>query len=162
MAALPSVSLVGRLSAMSAAPPQLDRLALGIQQPWAELILRGIKTLEVRSQPTRTRGTIYVYSSRRSSTLPAAAEVVERLGLDLGELPKGFLVGTVELVGCRPATPEDAAAACVPPELLMSQFVWELGNPQRLAEPLAPRFLPYGVWFYPFRRKGASPRRVRE
>ena len=30
-----------------------DRIALAIQQPWAELILRGIKTLEVRSQPTQ-------------------------------------------------------------------------------------------------------------
>ncbi|MBX3451404.1 MAG: ASCH domain-containing protein [Planctomycetaceae bacterium] len=146
---------------MSAAPPDLDRLALGIQQPWAELILRGVKTLEVRSQPTRTAGTIYLYASRRPSTLPAAAEIVERLGLDLGALPKGLLVGTVELVGCRSATPADAAMACVPQELLAGQYVWELGNPQRLAEPLAPRFLPYGVWFYPFRRKGASPRRSR-
>ena len=35
-----------------------ERIALAIQQPWAELILRGIKTLEIRSQPTRQRGTI--------------------------------------------------------------------------------------------------------
>jgi hypothetical protein len=146
---------------MSATPPHLDCLALGIQQPWAELILRGIKTLEVRSQPTRTRGTIYVYASRRSSTLSAAAEVVERLGLDLDALPKGLLLGTVELVDCRPASPADAVAACVPQELLAGQYVWELGNPQRLAALLAPQFLPYGVWFYPFRRKGTSPRRSR-
>lgn len=151
-----------RLFAMSAAPPPLDQLALGVQQPWAELILRGIKTLEVRSQPTRTTGTIYVYASRRLSALPAAAEMMERYSLDSGELPKGVLVGTVDLVGCRPATPKDAEAACVPAELLAGQFVWELGHPRRLAELLVPRFLPYGVWFYPFRRKGASPRRVRE
>jgi hypothetical protein len=39
------------------------------------------------------------------------------------------------------------------------QFAWCLQRPQRLAEPLAPRFLPYGVWFYPFQRKGGRPRR---
>jgi hypothetical protein len=26
----------------------------------------------------------------------------------------------------------------------------------RFATPLAVRFLPYGVWFYPFRRRGES------
>lgn len=146
---------------MSAASPQLDQLALGIQQPWAELILRGVKTLEVRSQPTRTVGTIYVYASRRLSALPAAAGMMERCSLDPSQLPKGLLVGTVNLVACRPATPADADAACVPSELLAGQFVWELRHPQRLAEPLVPRFLPYGVWFYPFRRKGTQPRRTR-
>jgi len=55
------------------APINADRIALGIQQPWVELILRGVKTLEIRSQPTRQRGTIYLYASKRPSALPAAA-----------------------------------------------------------------------------------------
>lgn len=50
-----------------------ERIALAIQQPWAELILRGIKTLEIRSQPTRQRGTILLYASKRVSALPAVA-----------------------------------------------------------------------------------------
>ena len=37
----------------------IDRRALGIKQPWVELILRGIKTLEIRSLATNVRGPIY-------------------------------------------------------------------------------------------------------
>ena len=130
-----------------------DRIALGVQQPWAELILRGVKTIEVRSSDTRVRGPIYVYASRRPSSLPDAAAMCARHGLDLGQLPRGLIVGEVEIVGSRRATPADAPAACVSPDLLAGRFAWRLENPRPFAEPLAVRFLPYGVWFYPFKRK---------
>lgn len=130
-----------------------DQVALGIQQPWAELILRGIKTLEIRSLNTQVRGRIYLYTSKRLSTLPDAARAAELHGLDLAALPKGLLVGSVELVGSRPAVPQDAEEACLSPERLANQQAWEFASPERFAEPLPVRFLPYGVWFYPFRRK---------
>jgi len=130
-----------------------DRIALGIQQPWAELILRGIKTLEVRSQPTRQRGTIYLYASKRASQLPAASVAARRHDIDVESLAFGVLVGTVNLIGCRPCRPRDNQAACVPPHLLTGQFAWDLAEPRRLAAPLTVRFLPYGVWFYPFKRR---------
>src|SRR5262245_35522174 len=39
--------------------------ALSIRQPYAELILRGIKTVEYRSRPTRIVGErFYIYASR--------------------------------------------------------------------------------------------------
>jgi hypothetical protein len=134
-----------------------ERIALGVQQPWAELILRGVKTVEIRSQGTRQRGPIYLYASKRVSTLPAAAEAAARHGVDVESLPRGLLVGTVEIVGSEPAGAEDAAAACLPVELLTGKFGWQLASPRRLAEPLMPRFLPYGVWFYPFQRRGKNP-----
>jgi hypothetical protein len=141
------------------APIDPDRIALGIQQPWAELILRGIKTLEIRSQPTRLRGRIYLYASKRASPLPAAAAAAKRHQIDVESLPFGVLVGTVNLVGCRPCRAKDQQAACVPANLLEGQFAWELSQPQPLALPLKVRFLPYGVWFYPFKRRpGGSAR----
>jgi len=130
-----------------------QRIALGIQQPWAELILRGIKTLEIRSQGTQIRGRIYIYASKRSSNLPAAAVAAEKHGLNVAELPRGLLLGSVELVGSRIASPTDAKSACLPAELLSNHHAWELANPQRLTEPQPVRFLPYGVWFYPYRRR---------
>jgi predicted transcriptional regulator len=40
-------------------------LALSIRQPYAELILRGIKTVEYRSRPTRIIGErFYIYASK--------------------------------------------------------------------------------------------------
>jgi hypothetical protein len=133
--------------------PDRALIALGIQQPWAELILRGVKTIEVRSQPSQIRGTIYLYASKKPSSLDAAATAMALHALDVDSLPKGLLVGTVEIVDSRPCTVADATASCVPNELLGGQQAWVLANPQRLATPLAVRFLPYGVWFYPFQRR---------
>ena len=139
--------------------PDPSLIALGIQQPWAELILRGIKTIEVRSLPTQIRGTIYLYTSKRTSTFDFAAKAVETYDIDLDALPKGLLVGTVDIVDSRPCTAKDATAACVPGELLAKRQAWLLANPERLSKPLEVRFLPYGVWFYPFRRRTETSRR---
>ena len=41
-------------------------LALSIRQPYAELILRGIKTVEYRTQPTRIIGErFHIYASKK-------------------------------------------------------------------------------------------------
>ncbi|NNJ25627.1 ASCH domain-containing protein [Alienimonas chondri] len=136
--------------------PERDRIALGIRQPWCELILGGRKTLEIRTRSTAVRGTIYVYSAKKFSDLPELDEVLSREDVDLDVLPRGALVGTVEIVGCRRATPEDVHASCVPLRELSNRYAWELANPVRFAAPLKPRFLPYGVWFYPFKRRGES------
>ncbi len=140
--------------------PDKTLIALAVQQPWAELILRGVKTLEVRSQPTRVRGTIYLYASQRISTLQAAGEITHRYGLELESLPQGVLVGTVDIVGCRPCTSDDVHAAGVPSDLLIRRQAWILDRAERLPSPLPVQFLPYGVWFYPFHRKGARQRGV--
>lgn len=143
-------------------PIDLDRIALGIQQPWAELILRGIKTLEIRSQPTRQRGEIYLYASKRPSQLPAAAAAARRQRIEIESLPFGVLVGTIKLIDSRPCTAKDHQAACVPADLLAGQFAWELAEPRPFTVPIPVRFLPYGVWFYPFKRRpvGRAPRRM--
>jgi hypothetical protein len=143
------------------APIDRDRVALGIQQPWAELILRGVKTIEVRTRRTRHRGTIYLYAGKRAAIHPAAQDAARRGAVLIESLPAGALVGTVEIVDSRPARRDDAAAACLPPSLLRGRFAWELADPRRFEEPVQVRFLPYGVWFYPFRRRSLASRRRR-
>jgi hypothetical protein len=135
-----------------------DRIALAIQQPWAELILQGIKTLEIRSQPTQLRGTIYLYASKRPSQLSAADAAARRWKLEVKSLPLGKLVGTIDLIECRASRPADHQAACVPADLLNGQFVYQLDRPRRLPVPQSVRFLPYGVWFYPFKRRSRGDR----
>lgn len=140
---------------MESDPPiDRSRIALGIQQPWAELILRGIKIIEVRSQPTQVRGTIYLYTSKRPSTLDAAAIAARTASIEVATLPMGLLVGTIDILDSRPCIPQDVTASCVPAELLANRHAWIIGNPQRFTKPQPVRFLPYGVWFYPFKRKG--------
>jgi len=144
---------------VSAFHPNPEIIALGVRQPWVELILRGIKTIEVRSLDTRVRGTIYLYAAKKFSELPAALDAAHEHGLDCPSLPCGLLVGSVEISTTRRALVSDVASSCVPATFLKEQFAWELHNPQRFRQPLPVRFLPYGVWFYPYRRRNAVSRR---
>ena len=138
---------------MTAFHPDPEIVALGVRQPWVELILRGVKAIEVRSQDTRVRGTIYLYAAKKFSDIPAAVAAARLHDIDCPALPTGLLVGSVEISSTRPALANDAISSCVPATFLKHQFAWELRNPQRFERPLPVKFLPYGVWFYPFRRR---------
>jgi hypothetical protein len=59
--------------------------ALSIRQPYAEQMLRGEKRFDYRSVRTNIRVRVYIYASAR----PASP--------DGGHLPRGVLVGTVEV-----------------------------------------------------------------
>ena len=133
--------------------PDPDLIALGIRQPWAELILRGVKTIEVRSQNVTHRGPIYIYAAKKLAEIPAAEKAALQHRLDVSALPRGVVVGTVEIVSSQPCRPGDAAAACVPKSHLIDRFAWRLENPQRFQQALTVRFLRYGGWFNPWKRK---------
>jgi hypothetical protein len=72
--------------------------AISIRQPWVELILRGEKKKEFRSQPTRIRGEVFLYASAKPADW---APGWRRAGCAPGDLPTGTIVGTVEIVDCR-------------------------------------------------------------
>lgn len=110
--------------------------ALSIRQPWAELILRGDKTAEYRSQPTKVRGRVYIYAPLASADLDDA-ETARLLGPPAVDLLRGVTVGTVEIVDCVGSDGE---------------YEWCLANPERLDPPLAPSEQPQPVWFHPFGR----------
>lgn len=132
---------------------ELNRLGLTIQQPWAELILRGVKTLEVRSVCTPPKS-VYLYTSRKLSSIKDARIACEQHGIELEALACGMVVGKVDIIGSRLARVEDLAATCLTDrELLSDQYVWELAKPERLKSPVAATYKPYGMWFYPFQRK---------
>lgn len=78
--------------------------ALSIRQPHAEAILRGMKRIEYRSQLTRIRGRIYIYASMTRYSEGDEAKMMSQYRIDdvdCSSLPRGVLVGTVELVECR-------------------------------------------------------------
>src|SRR5687768_3654848 len=98
--------------------------ALSIRQPYAELILRGVKTVECRSRPTRVLGErFYIYAAgrkwdgagrarawSRDLALPGRgepggppwmAELANALRLFPHELPTGVIVGTAVIERCK-------------------------------------------------------------
>ena len=77
--------------------------ALSIRQPHAEAILRGVKPIEFRSRPTNVRGRIYIYAALGRYSPEEEAEMMEMYGMDdtaCDDLPRGVLIGTVDLWDC--------------------------------------------------------------
>src|SRR5215218_3103712 len=92
--------------------------ALSIRQPFAELILRGLKTIEYRSRPTRIIGErFYIYASKKRAVrerlsvtkadnivvptekLPQWMYELAKLFI-LDNLPTGVIVGTASISKC--------------------------------------------------------------
>jgi hypothetical protein len=112
-------------------------LALPVRQPWAELILLGLKDIEYRSRRTNIRGRVYLYATLNRIDPEDEAEIEEESGIDIDGLPRGVLVGTVEIFDCQPSEEGD--------------FEWLLRNPERLATPQKPAKKPCsGGFFQPF------------
>lgn len=77
---------------------------LAIRQPWASLIIRGLKNIEVRSKNTFVRGTIAIYASRaiiRKKDLKWVNENYDVPIEQLDDLPTGMIIGTVNLIECK-------------------------------------------------------------
>lgn len=110
---------------------QINR-AISIRQPFVELILQGKKKKEYRSRATNIRERVYIYAS-----LSERAEAVlwRKAGKKPGSLPRGVIVGTVEIVGCK-----------VEPS---GGYAYLLKNPKRLRKPLKAKNQPSPVFWRP-------------
>ena len=106
-------------------------MAISIRQPYTELILRGIKTTEFRSQPTKRRGRVYIYAANT----PGPEAVWTEHHLEPGTLPTGQVVGTIDIMTCV--------------KLSQRRYGYRLSNPKRI-RPMTPRGHPQPVWFKPF------------
>ena len=83
--------------------------AISLKQPWANLIVEGVKTIETRVWATRYRGRLVIVSSKLPDIPPA-----------------GFALAVADLLDCRPMTEADAAAACC--EVYPRARAWVLAN----------------------------------
>lgn len=112
--------------------------ALSVRQPHAEATMRGIKKIEFRSRPTKIRGRVQIYASLGRYSPAEEAEMLEGYGIEgvsCDDLPRGVLIGTVEIFHCT----EDNG-----------EFHWHLEKPKRATKFLKPKKQPQPVWFNPF------------
>lgn len=112
--------------------------ALSIRQPHAEAIMRGVKPIEFRSRLTNMRGRIYIYAALGRYKPEKEAEMMEMYRIEdvaCDELPRGVLIGTVDLWNCT-GTKGD--------------FHWHVRNPERAKKLLKPTNHPQPAWFNPF------------
>ena len=102
--------------------------ALSIKQPWAALIINGLKPCENRIWATNVRGRIAVHAGKNVDTW-----AMEYFAEDIEELPPhtletGALVGTVEIVGCDEEVQSDWDDT--------DGFHFRLANPIALDKPV--------------------------
>jgi hypothetical protein len=79
---------------------------ISIRQPWATLIVRGLKDIENRSWASRYRGPVLVHASQRPS-FRSLADIARQFDIDLPqvELPVGGIVGVTNIIDCVDAHP---------------------------------------------------------
>jgi hypothetical protein len=110
--------------------------ALSFRQPWAELIMLGRKTIEIRTWHTAYRGRLWVHASQRADTA-----LDSRFGL--GTLFRGGFIGSMRLGGIVPLTPDrwegwrDRHLNEGP--LPLGVLAWLIAEPKRFREPIAGR-----------------------
>src|SRR6516162_5122896 len=84
---------------------------LSVQQPWASLIVHGLKRCETRGWATLYRGALAIHAARRFRTAqrrlcvqPPIAQLLAAAGISApAVLPVGCIVGVVTVVDCVPA-----------------------------------------------------------
>ena len=71
--------------------------ALAVRQPWAGLIVKGIKDVECRGWSTKYRGPLLIQSAARM-TAEAVDDFDVRTSMPGYDYPMGVLLGSVDLV----------------------------------------------------------------
>jgi ASCH domain-containing protein len=127
--------------------PTAAEYALSVKQPWATLLVHGLKTIEVRRWPTARRGRILIHAARIPDARPEAwrhvpPELVENAG------QQGGIIGAVELIRC--VTYGNLEEFQRDRELHLNDAAW-FEPPQlygfAFAHPAPLQFRPYPGWF---------------
>lgn len=76
-------------------------VAISIRQPWAALLVAGVKTIEVRKWPTRRRGLVLIHAAKIVDERPEAwARITTPELKELAAL-RGGIIGIGEIAECR-------------------------------------------------------------
>jgi len=108
-------------------------LALSVRQPWAELILQGRKTIELRTWETDYRGPFWLHTGKAANL-----DLDHRFGLS--DLPRGAFVGRITLEDISPIDAQRweqwrdqyLDSGRYQPGL----FAWHLSSAERLRQPV--------------------------
>lgn len=140
--------------------------AISLWQPWASLVVAGIKTVETRHWPTSLRGRILIHAAKKYDE-PMLSECLRSRGFWSGfqaldpsknafeiyrGLPYGAIVGYVDIETCRPSNQfqmekfnvkvlKGFNPACVYTELDLGnfdegRFGWVLEHPKMFEKPI--------------------------
>ncbi|MBO4965935.1 MAG: ASCH domain-containing protein [Muribaculaceae bacterium] len=122
--------------------------ALTIKQPWADLIIAGVKDIENRRWKTSYRGRVLIHTSKSPCSrgdldaYPLSA-LSENINLDKyapGRFTNGAIIGSVDIVDCVMNHPSEWAEKGV--------YNWVLANPKKYDSPICNVKGMLGLWDY--------------
>ncbi len=127
--------------------------ALTLTQPWATLVILGVKRWETRGWYTQHRGRIAIHAAKgwTKADREFADELREMGVLPADEpLPLGAVLGTVRLDGLIRTHPDIVARHISPTEYMLGDYSpgrygWELGAVERFPDPIPARGA-LGLW----------------
>lgn len=117
--------------------------AITIKQPWASLIVEGIKDIENRTWPTKFRGRVLIHASVQPvKCLPSNllnplqyAQVFTANKLSALNGPNGAIIGSVEIVDC--VINHSSVWAIKTEDFHIKKcYNWVLANPIQFPEPI--------------------------
>lgn len=121
--------------------------SLTVKQPYAGLIAYGLKTIEVRSQPTKYRGDVLIHAAKTSADASkyvfADTPLYDELAAWLRLLEKqdefigisGAAIAIAKIVNCEPFAVKHERVAFVHSQKVGDAYAWHLAN-VRLIEPI--------------------------
>jgi hypothetical protein len=137
---------------MTASLKENEIRVIAVRQPWASLIVEGLKTIEVRSRPTNIRERVAIYGAGHNLTNVEYDNFVilfhrlmvcgllsysdfEITSKCLNEsCTRNRILGTVEIVGCEKLTSDEIEHFAL--DINPNSYSWKLANPIKFDKPI--------------------------
>ncbi len=143
--------------------------AISIKQPWASLIIEGIKDIENRTWKTSFRGTVLVHATAKTAGIPSELLTNEQwdslhyciespfwmFELMAGRYTNSAIIGTVDIVDCVVNHPSIWAEKTDYENFNEDPvyYNWVLSNPVKFDEPILNVKGKLSLWDYPINEK---------
>lgn len=136
---------------------------LSLLQPWASLIVMGIKTIETRRWQTPHRGPLLIHASqRKAGALVALEPPIAKHILHFETLPFGCIIGQVNLVNIVPVASLHLSTTELARQSLelnafgedenLDRYAWILEAAVQFKNPIPARGHLH-LWSFPFERE---------
>jgi hypothetical protein len=111
----------------------------------------GVKTVEARPMRTHKKGErVHIYAGLQRIEPNEEGRIEGEFEVDVNALPRGVLIGTVEIAGCDALEPRHSQLACFPVSEATEGFAWILSTPIRADVSRKPDRHPQPSFFEPY------------